>query len=175
MIQFKMPSLGADMESGILVNWFVKPGDKVSRGDIVAEVETEKGVIEVEVWQTGTVSKLMVEAGNKVPVGEVMALLDDNTKESAKIFEPIQSDSIAEGFSNEGQNQLLQQESEMPSSRSAKNQGNKGKSIRISPLAKKIAKSKGIDISLLKGTGFQGSITKADVEACQPLVRQTPL
>ena len=83
------------MESGILVNWFVKPGDKVSRGDIVAEVETEKGVIEVEVWQTGTVSKLMVEAGKKVPVGEVMAVLDDNTQESAKIIEPIQSDLTA--------------------------------------------------------------------------------
>ena len=60
---FKMPSLGADMEAGKLTEWLVKPGDKVKHGDIVAVVETQKGVIEIEVFQDGTVQSLLIEPG----------------------------------------------------------------------------------------------------------------
>jgi pyruvate dehydrogenase E2 component (dihydrolipoamide acetyltransferase) len=70
-----MPSLGADMEAGTLVEWLVKPGDEVKRGQVVAVVETQKGAIEIEIWESGTVDRLVVEPGRKVPVGEVLALL----------------------------------------------------------------------------------------------------
>jgi len=70
-----MPSLGADMEAGTLVEWLVKPGDEVKRGQVVAVVETQKGAIEIEIWENGTVDRLVVETGRKVPVGEVLALL----------------------------------------------------------------------------------------------------
>lgn len=68
-----MPSLGADMEAGTLVEWHVKPGDTVKRGDVVALVETDKGLVEVEIWEGGTVDALVVEPGTKVPVGTVLA------------------------------------------------------------------------------------------------------
>jgi pyruvate dehydrogenase E2 component (dihydrolipoamide acetyltransferase) len=75
MIEFKLPSLGADMDEGKLLEWKVKPGDKVKRGDVVAVVDTTKAAVEVEIWQEGTVHELVVEPGTQVPVGAVLALL----------------------------------------------------------------------------------------------------
>src|SRR5512147_1271378 len=75
MYEFRMPSLGADMDAGTLVEWMVKPGDEVKRGQVVAVVETQKGAIEVEIWEAGTVDRVVVEPGARVPVGEVLALL----------------------------------------------------------------------------------------------------
>jgi pyruvate dehydrogenase E2 component (dihydrolipoamide acetyltransferase) len=76
MTDFRMPSLGADMEAGTLVEWLVKPGDRVKRGDVIAVVETQKGAIEIEVFSAGVVSELVVPVGTKLPVGTVMARLD---------------------------------------------------------------------------------------------------
>ncbi|MCX5737359.1 MAG: 2-oxo acid dehydrogenase subunit E2, partial [Proteobacteria bacterium] len=75
MSEFRMPSLGADMEAGTLVEWRVRPGDAVRRGDIVAVVDTDKAVIEVEIWEDGVVDELLVSAGQKVPVGTPLARL----------------------------------------------------------------------------------------------------
>src|SRR3954453_2716144 len=68
MIDFRMPSLGADMEDGTLVEWLVKPGDRVKRGDVVAVVETQKGAIEIEIFNDGVVAELAVTIGAIVPV-----------------------------------------------------------------------------------------------------------
>ncbi len=76
MAEFVMPSLGADMTTGVLATWRVAVGDHVSQGDIIAEVETDKGLIEVEVFETGVVERLLVQEGEKVPVGTVLAEID---------------------------------------------------------------------------------------------------
>ena len=68
-----MPSLGADMEAGTLVEWLVKPGDRVKRGDVVAVVETQKGAIEIEIFESGQIAQILVELGKKVPVGTPLA------------------------------------------------------------------------------------------------------
>jgi len=75
MIEFKLPSMGADMDEGKLLEWKVKPGDKVKRGDVVAVVDTSKAAVEVEIWDEGTVHELLVQPGTTVPVGAVLALL----------------------------------------------------------------------------------------------------
>jgi pyruvate dehydrogenase E2 component (dihydrolipoamide acetyltransferase) len=75
MIEFKLPSLGADMDEGKLIEWKVKPGDRVKRGDLVAVVETPKAAVDVEIWQDGVVHELVVQPGAKIPVGTVMARL----------------------------------------------------------------------------------------------------
>ena len=75
-----MPSLGADMEAGTLVEWLKQPGDAVRRGDVVAVVETQKGAIEIEIFEDGVIQSIAVEPGEKVPVGAVLAILNgDNT------------------------------------------------------------------------------------------------
>jgi pyruvate dehydrogenase E2 component (dihydrolipoamide acetyltransferase) len=77
MAEFRMPSLGADMEAGTLVAWRSKPGDVLRRGDIIAEVETDKGIVEVEVFAHGVLERCLVEPGARVPVGAQLAVLRD--------------------------------------------------------------------------------------------------
>src|SRR5665647_2458008 len=84
MIEFQMPSLGADMEAGTLVEWLVKPGDAVRRGDIIAVVDTQKGLIDIEVFDEGTISELVIKENEKVPVGTVMALIASGKEEGMK-------------------------------------------------------------------------------------------
>jgi pyruvate dehydrogenase E2 component (dihydrolipoamide acetyltransferase) len=76
MAEFRMPSLGADMEAGTLVQWLKHPGDALRRGDIVAVVDTQKGAIEIEVFEDGIVRQHLVQPGEKVPVGTILALID---------------------------------------------------------------------------------------------------
>jgi len=83
MAEFTMPSLGSDMEAGTLVKWRCKVGDRVNKGDILAEVETDKGIIEVETFTPGVIQKLLVEPGAKVPVGTGLATLGDGTTSAA--------------------------------------------------------------------------------------------
>ena len=76
MGEFRMPSLGADMTHGKLVQWNVKPGDSVKRGDIIAIIGTDKADIEAEVYETGTIGKLIAEPGQKLPVGAPLAFIE---------------------------------------------------------------------------------------------------
>ena len=80
MAEFTMPSLGSDMESGTLVAWLKKPGETIAKGDILAEVETDKGVIEIESFMTGVLEKTLVEPMTKVPVGAVLAIIREEGK-----------------------------------------------------------------------------------------------
>ena len=86
MIEFKLPSLGADMDQGKLVEWKVKPGDAVKRGQVVAVVDTSKAAVEVEIWQDGTLFEQLVPIGERVPVGTVLATLlaPGETREQAE-------------------------------------------------------------------------------------------
>ena len=89
MYEFRMPSLGADMEAGRLVDWLVKPGDQVKRGQVVAVVETQKGAVDVEIWESGIVDKLVVETGSKVPVGEILAFVRTPDESVAKTAQTL--------------------------------------------------------------------------------------
>jgi pyruvate dehydrogenase E2 component (dihydrolipoamide acetyltransferase) len=86
MPEIKMPSLGADMDAGTLVEWHVQPGSPVKRGDIVALVETQKGIVEIETWEAGTVSRLLVRPGDKVPVGTILATLEEGAAPATRIM-----------------------------------------------------------------------------------------
>jgi len=86
MADFIMPSLGSDMEAGTLVKWRRAVGDRVARGDILAEVETDKGIIEVETFVSGVIDRFVVEPGAKVPVGTVLAIIHD---EAGALISPV--------------------------------------------------------------------------------------
>ena len=85
MIAFRLPSLGADMDKGTLLEWRVGPGDPVKKGDIVAVVDTTKAAIDVECWHDGTVEALLVEPGVEIPVGTVMAVLREAGETSEQV------------------------------------------------------------------------------------------
>jgi pyruvate dehydrogenase E2 component (dihydrolipoamide acetyltransferase) len=88
MIEFKLPSLGADMDEGKLLEWKVRPGDAVKRGQVIAVIDTSKAAVDVEIWQEGVVSELLTHPGETVPVGTVMARLDGATPVAAALAQP---------------------------------------------------------------------------------------
>lgn len=145
-----MPSLGADMESGTLVDWRVKPGDAVKRGDVVALVETEKGVIEVEIFESGVIDSLIVQPGEKVPVGAPLALVrsDGAAVETQPAPKPAPAPPMEK----------------MSIAPAAETKAVEVPRPRISPLARKRAQELGVDIASVIGTGEGGSVTSADVE-----------
>jgi pyruvate dehydrogenase E2 component (dihydrolipoamide acetyltransferase) len=81
MAEFVMPSLGADMESGVLLEWLVRPGDHIRKGDIIAVVDTAKAAVDVECFVTGVVDRLLVEPGAKVAVGTPLATITTDAAE----------------------------------------------------------------------------------------------
>jgi len=147
-----MPSLGSDMEWGIVVDWRVRPGDAVKRGDVVAMVETEKGVIEVEIFESGIVESIEVEPGEKVPVGTILAKIrsDGAVKEAPAAPETARAEQAVE---KPPVSKPAAAPAAPPPSRP-----------RISPLARRRAEELGIDLETLTGRGAEGAITFADVE-----------
>lgn len=148
MGEFLMPSLGADMEDGTLIEWKKKIGDSVKRGDVIAEVETQKGLIEIEIFEEGIIEKILIKEGTKVPVGTIMALISPiGVPLETKKEKPIELHPIEEKVT-----EVMPQETAEESH------------IKASPLAKRIAEDHHIDIKQIKGSGYDGVITKEDVE-----------
>lgn len=146
-----MPSLGADMEAGTLVAWMVKPGQQVKRGDIVCVVETQKGAIEVEIFESGTITELLVQPGTEVPVGKPLALLR-REGEAAAPAPPAPAPAPAPAI-------VTKVESPVAPTPVAE-----GRGPRASPAARNAARALGVDLSAVTGTGLGGAITREDVE-----------
>ncbi|ANX03593.1 dihydrolipoamide acetyltransferase family protein [Immundisolibacter cernigliae] len=161
MAEFCMPSLGSDMESGKLVEWRIKPGDRVRRGDIVAVVETQKGAIDVEIFDSGVVESLLVEPGSEVPVGTVLATVrsDGETvpKLPAKAAAPMHPPAPTAAPAPPAAPALAPA---IPSGEPSPRER-----LRASPAARQRAAGLGIDLATLSGSGPGGAITLADVEA----------
>ncbi len=152
-----MPSLGADMESGRIVKWNIKPGDHVKRGDIVAEVETQKGIIDVEIFESGEVTALLVPEGDEVPVGAPLATLNGTTSSAIETAHELAPEPAPRPLA----------EPVVDSHRT-----------RISPAARRLAEELGVSIEDLAGTGLGGAITRDDVRAAAqqspPVAPQPP-
>ena len=150
MAEFRMPSLGADMEAGTLVEWLVKPGDLVKRGDIVAVVETQKGAIEIETFQAGRVEKILVALNTEVPVGTPLAEIRGDG-EPAVVVPPAAPVPLAAP-------PLPPQAPSAPIRVPAS-----GARILASPAARRLSEQSSIDLSTVKGSGPAGAIIYADV------------
>ncbi len=159
MSEFRMPSLGADMEAGTLVEWKVAPGDRVQHGDIVALVETQKGAIEIEIFEDGVVRELVVAPGSSVPVGALLARLEAEAGRPAALAstKPIVPPPV-----------VARQPVPPPPSPMLP-QGMLR--IRATPAARRRAAGLGIALEGLRGTGMDGAICLADVPAESPLRR----
>ena len=167
-INVTMPALSPTMTDGTLAKWMVKEGDSVEAGDVIAEIETDKATMEVEAVDEGILGKIVVSEGTEgVPVNDVIAvLLEDG--ESADDIGSVESQNS--GIS-ESQNKKAEEVSQVarqkdPSAQAPQDdrKADKGDRIFASPLAKRIAADKGIDLSTIKGSGPRGRIVKADVE-----------
>jgi pyruvate dehydrogenase E2 component (dihydrolipoamide acetyltransferase) len=154
MSEFRMPALGADMETGTLVEWLVKPGDRVKSGDVIAVVETQKGAIEVEVFQTGVLSNILVPVGERVPVGTVLAQIDGAERVAPS---PAAEPAVTAPPT------LTPREAPSPSAGIVEPPIGR---LKITPAARRRAAALNINIAIIaKGSGVEGSIRLADVEA----------
>lgn len=152
MAEFRMPSLGADMESGTLVKWFIKPGDTVSKGDIVAEVETQKGIIDVETFVAGEVQAILVGEGEHVPVGTPLAFIGNGT--AAPVTAPQEIADLPKAAPAPPAGRREPVETVPPA----------GRRPRVTPVARRRAEELGVDLSEVTGTGPGGAVVLIDVD-----------
>jgi len=172
-IQVTMPRLSDTMERGTVVKWHVKEGDSVSPGDVLADIETDKATMELEAFDEGTVARLAVDEGQSVGVGETILVLAEEGEDPAEAAASTGASAPAaraEGATSDGPSEAPASAtaiadaptSDTPSP--APNGTHAQDRIFASPLARKIAREKGIDLSAVAGSGPGGRIVRKDVE-----------
>ena len=171
MIEFRMPTLGAEMEAGTLVEWLKKPGDALKRGDIVAVVDTEKGAIEIEVFDDGVLDRLLIPVGEKVPVGTPLALIR-SAGEAASTTAPEEPSAVAAHPAPPAAARTAAVAHPAAAVAPARER-------RATPGARKAARELKVDLAAVIGTGPGGAITHEDVEreaarAGQPTAASAP-
>ena len=169
-INLKMPALSPTMEEGTLAKWLVKEGDTVASGDLLAEIETDKATMEFEAVDEGVIAKILIPAGtDNVKVGEVIAIIAGEGEEvgdapaAAAAPAPAPSPAVAPAPAVEAKAAPAPAPTPAPAASSSSDDR-----VKASPLAKRIAAAKGIDLATVKGTGPGGRIVKADVEDMVP-------
>ena len=173
----RMPKMSDTMEEGVIASWIKKVGDDVSSGDVLAEVETDKATMELESYEDGKLLYTAVEEGKGVPVDGIIAIIGEEgadyealikadqsgSKDKQEASKPEESSEAKEQTSSSGQTQ-----SAAPQDQSTADTTTPSGRIKASPLAKKLAREKGIELSQVQGTGEGGRIVKRDIENYTP-------
>ncbi len=175
-VKIEMPKLSDTMEEGVIAKWNVEEGDKVSSGDVIAEVETDKATMEVEVFDDGTILKILAKEGDAIPLGGLMAVVGEEGEDISDILEEAEGGKASEEAEVEEKKEekpkkkeKAEKEDKTEKSSSASSMDN-GR-IKASPLAKKMAEDKGIDLSQVDGSGPEGRIIKRDIEDYKPAAK----
>lgn len=172
-VKIEMPKLSDTMEEGVIAKWNVKEGDKVSSGDVIAEVDTDKATMEVEVFDNGTVLKILAKEGDAIPLGGLMAVIGEEGEDISEILEDAEGGAEPEKAEVKEEKEEKSREKEKVVSeeteekKSTKEISENGR-IKASPLARKMAKDKGIDLKKIEGSGPEGRIVKRDIEDYKP-------
>lgn len=159
-----MPSLGFDMTEGKVSRWIKQEGDAVKKGEVIGEIETEKATVELEAASAGVLKKILISAGETVPVNTTIAIIGSADE---KLDTPTKSESKTKTIAPSAQTASVAQAPVVE----VKDDGR----IKASPVARNMANEAGIDLTLLKGTGPGGRITERDVRAeIDARVKQVP-
>jgi pyruvate dehydrogenase E2 component (dihydrolipoamide acetyltransferase) len=163
-IEIKMPALSPTMEEGTLAKWLVKEGDTVKAGDLMAEIETDKATMEFEAVDEGVIAKIVVAEGTDgVKVGTVIAVLAGEGGDAGSVSAPAAEAPKAEAPKAEAAPAAAPTLALAPAAPKAD-----GDRVKASPLARRIAAEKGVDLSGVSGSGPNGRIVKADIEGAKP-------
>ena len=166
-----MPSLGAEMDEGRVLEWYVQPGQEVRRGSVIALIETDKANIDVEVFEDGIVEELLVEVGTKVPVGTPLARIGTGGAAPAagadvpRVAEPAQ-------VPGQPPTEAVEPAVE-PDAAATEPAGPDGTPV-LNPVLRRLARDLGVDVTTVSGTGPGGRVTRADVERAAPSVPTAP-
>ena len=165
MIRFELPALGADMDSGTLLEWRIKPGERVHRGQVVAVVDTSKAAVDVEIWSEGVVDELVVQPGQKILVGTLLATLHPPEEATVLPVAATAARSAAAPDALAGAPARAPEPTLRAPTDAAQPAATASRRRWVSPAARRRAQALDIDVEVLTGSGAQGSITIADVEA----------
>jgi len=176
-IVIDMPKLSDTMQEGVIAKWNVKEGDKVSSGDVIAEVETDKATMDVEVYDAGTVLKILAKEGEAVPLGGIMAIIGKPGEDISALLggkpsastatapKPAPDKKEASAVSNGKHEQSFDPILGDLETKSAA--ATSDDRVKASPLARKMAEEQGLDLGKIKGSGPEGRIVKVDVLAAE--------
>ncbi len=171
MIDFKLPSLGADMDEAMLVGWLVSPGDQVSRGDIVAEVETDKGVMEVECWDDGIIDELLVEpSSTKLPVGTPLARI--RATDESPVAEPAPHREVTAAPEPAPSREPVAVGAVAGPQAPAPPPPHVTR--HVSPPVRHLAHQLGVDVDTVTASGPEGTVTREDVRRAAGRRRVSP-
>lgn len=162
-----MPRLSDTMTDGTVATWLKKVGDKVSEGDILAEIETDKATMEFESFNSGTLLHIGIQEGESAPVDSLLAIIGPEGTDISGVAENFKKGGAASAPAQEEKAEESKSESAESKEETVETVSD-GRRIFISPLAKKIAEEKNINISQVKGTGENGRIVKSDIENFKP-------
>ena len=166
----KMPRLSDTMTEGVVSKWHKKVGDEIKEGDLLADIETDKATMEFESFQEGHLLYIGINENESAAVDSILAILGQKDEDISSLINDENSDSKNLEDSQDKENGNLEEivsflEKSEPNQQSFSTDDNKNeKRLKISPLAKKIAKDKGIDLDLIQGTGENGRIIKRDLD-----------
>ncbi|MFO7583492.1 MAG: dihydrolipoamide acetyltransferase family protein [Anaerolineales bacterium] len=169
-----MPKLGFDMAEGVLVRWLKQVGEPVNKGEVLAEIETDKATVEVESAFSGVVLQLLVSEGDVIPVNDPIAVVgeegekveDVTSKTEEKSSEGEEKSSKVESQKSAEESETIEPEDrETDESQPSPSSNQQSESVKASPLAKKIARDKDVDLGSVVGTGPGGRIVRRDIEA----------
>lgn len=166
-----MPRLSDTMEEGTVASWLKSEGDTVEEGDILAEIETDKATMEFESFYSGTLLKIAIQEGESAPVDSILAIIGPKGTNVSKIVENYKKEKPAkEEKLKPEKKQKTKKESKPESTSTRQPLGSSSDSSRIfaSPLARRMAEEKGINLRLVQGSGENGRIVKVDIENYQP-------
>ncbi len=171
-----MPRLSDTMEEGTVAKWHKKVGDNVSEGDLLAEIETDKATMDFEAFQEGTLLHIGVEEGSTAPVDSILAILGKEGEDISELLKGSSANGDAPEKKQEEKKDKEEKDKKEPGS-APKDVSSKedhppeqsaasedGKRLKASPLARKLAEDKGVDISKIRGTGEGGRIVKRDID-----------
>jgi pyruvate dehydrogenase E2 component (dihydrolipoamide acetyltransferase) len=183
MAEVNMPRLSDTMQEGTITRWVKRVGDEVKRGDILAEVETDKANMEVEAYDVGILEQVIVQEGQTVPIGQVIAIIGSGTgthqQEQPKISMPKQPERTLSIAAADHKSAMMQQAAIFAGIATQQNGvdnngvgSRNGVFIKASPLARRMAGDHGIDLQQVKGTGPGGRIVRDDIE---DFIEQRPI
>ena len=163
-----MPRLSDTMEEGTVASWLKKVGDAVEEGDILAEIETDKATMEFESFYSGTLLHIGIQEGESAPVDDVLAVIGP---EGTDVRAVLSAQAAGPATASSEATEVKEESTEVKSEAVAIQTVADGQRIFASPLAKKMAEDKGIDLSTVKGSGDHGRIVKRDIENYQPVAK----
>ncbi|MEV4123628.1 dihydrolipoamide acetyltransferase family protein [Nocardia sp. NPDC049707] len=186
MPDITMPRLSDTMEEGVIVAWLKQVGDTINRGDILAEIETDKALMELEAYDDGILEQILFEPGSRVPIGNTIALIGDGTRsapggsggsneaaaESAAASSDTAKERVATSPTPSGS--VGAQDNPIGAAGTVPAATHTGRCEKSSPLARKIARELDIDLATVTGTGPGGRITRHDVESAHRTIESTP-